>query len=1304
MFEQLSLFETEEERYNRILKEIERIEKEREDISNKISNTFQLSIPFEGINYEDDFDIIGGESDLAKKKIAKRSVIDKIKKEISFLQDLESSVSSLINDDLNESMLYQLKSSIENIKKDIDRAKNSMEYIESTIDVSSESFHKDLGKTDYLQEEDLDSFVYGSDAVAILNDIATKLSSSDTNVDKVFLDLSDPNLEKSWTVALTCALKGHWNSKDCTEIIFDASKNIEYSQKLIYKRYLEFMDRILKYDEGKLKSNLSKNNSRIEYLSELKNAKEEYKKWISSLNSYIFYNLRHLRKIQAIVTSGAYFINKSNSLDGDYSRNAFLDIGEYIYSYKITDSVGVISDYLISLNDYFKKLLSTIEKIGENYIQTPSEAVLYGESSLLSPLLVEFPNRFGNEKFSKAINNIKNLLNVSYLNRGKIVRDENAIFENAQPSSIDSAIISIGRNPFDNRSFYYDESPYYNLARWDVIDTSIVNALQGRNSKEEVLKSIDGVLEILTCIRNSAQKLIGNAKNLEKEVSKNILDEIRRNIDNASKDDLDKLFGENDFFTRTFYSPDDYRQEKDPVELIIFRNKEIKFIGYEQFLKEHFVKIISSCRNGIKRIKSFKDFLENDYEINSDENAWDEKSLFGEFIDQKDRNISNNYHDVLKDLIDSYISEKSIRSDDGTFNSSVFSNIGSGFISQQDCIRQRASDYSVDISSSGVQKILQHLSNKFNEDDFSTERIMRSSLVKNIKLYSRQIILPDSTSDDQLSFNIKANQIFDIKFGLGDNATKFSELELYAELILPIINSDSKDFVGISEKMKRFLVSLSKNEVPDGASELENLLKANSTNRKKCIIATSFIADVVDLDISKAADIILAKENYQSILFELHILNEVNFKANGKLANCFKYNSKKLKKDDFAELIFIICEFLHENLFDREDINRLCSLFIMIASSHYTDGLKKSASKRDAVKTMLEAKEISRSIMAKFSTKNIEVDKFSLDFINEMSELGINLGDPEEVSKNIKDTFKAFNLSKDIFTDSSVGVSGIADLKNKLSEFKLFSSLLSISEGSKKYLRESKDIPKNEKINLLNFELCGGNFRFRVMEKNDKNIPRAGILTSCCQFIGGAGSSCVYDAMGNSESSILVLEMSPNVDLESLKLKTKLRSGAQISSCEDGWILISQSYFHIVDKKVEIKVNNIGKEHDRIFILDNIESAFVNISFISDICNTTYENLYVQLSEHVKENGFGPIICGKSFTRFITGATDGKMDVDPRSFYYKQQTGVKPYTDFSPKGFYVFDKKEIEKEARIMAIDKMFGLIKNSNRSLVCLE
>lgn len=1304
MFEQLSLFETEDEKLDRVKKEIETIEMEREDISKKISNTFQMSIPFEGINYEDDFEIISGESDLAKKKIAKRSLLNKIEKEISFLEELEGGLSSLINSDLNESMLAQLNASIENIKKDIDRAKNSMEYIKETIDVSGESFYKDLEKVEYFQDEDLNNFVYGSDAVAILNDIATKLSSSDTSADKVFLELSDPNLEKSWTVVLVYALKGRWNSKDCTQIILDTSKNIEYSQKLIYKKYLEFMDHILKYDERKLKSDVSKNNIDIEYLSDLKKAKEKYKECISSINSYIFYNLRHLRKIQAIITSGAYFINKSNLFDEYASRNQFLDIGTYLSYNQINESVGVISDYLIILNDYFNELLSRIENTldEKSYIQTPTEAAIYGQSYLLIPLMntllaMDEPEKFSDDRFSKAINNIKSLLHIKHSDYTTRVLDQDKLFKNSDPSPIDSTIISIRKNPFSPDSFSYDVSSSYYNARWDNTESSIVNILEANDSKEGVLESIDGVVEILTCIRNSAQKLIGNIKNIEKEVSKGVSNEIGNNIANASKDDLDELFGENESVTRTFYSPSDYANDIN-IELIMFRNKEVKLIGYEQFLKAYFVKIISLCRNGIKRIKSFKDFLENDYEINPDKNTFDGNHIYGEFVNQKNKVYSSN--DSLKNIINSYINSKSTRLAPGTFNSYIFSRSSS---SSEESLGQKALEYISGMSTPGTQKMLQHLSNKFSEDEFSTERILRDSLLKNIQIFSK-LVFPESTSYAENSINRKANKILNTKFGLEHAAVKISQLELYAEIILPIINSDSKDFIGISEKMKKFIVSLSKNEVPDGASGLESLLNYCPSRRKECILAVSFIADVVDLDIPNAANIIFARENYEAIIYELHKLNELNFINNGKLIDCFKYNSKKLKNHDFTELIFIICEFLHENAFNSQDINRLCSLFIMIASSHYTDGLKKSVSKRDAIKTMLEARETSRSIMIQFSSKNIGIEKFSLNFWNEMSELGINLGDPEEVSKNIEDTFKAFNLSKDIFKDSSIGASGMADLKNKLSEFKLFSSLLTISSGSKKYLKESKNIQKNEKMNLLNFELCDGNFRFRVMKKNDKNIPRAGILTSCCQFIGGAGSSCVYDAMGNSESSILVLEMSPKVDLEELKLKNKLRSGAGISKGEDGWVLISQSYFHIVDKEVEIKVNDIEKEHNRIFVLDNIESAFLNVSFISDICNTTYENLYVQLSEHVKENGFGPIICGKSFTRFISDAIDGKMNVDPRSFHYEKETGAKPYTDFSYKDFYVFDKKEMNKEARAITIDQMFRLIKNSNRSLVCLE
>ena len=86
---------------------------------------------------------------------------------------------------------------------------------------------------------------------------------------------------------------------------------------------------------------------------------------------------------------------------------------------------------------------------------------------------------------------------------------------------------------------------------------------------------------------------------------------------------------------------------------------------------------------------------------------------------------------------------------------------------------------------------------------------------------------------------------------------------------------------------------------------------------------------------------------------------------------------------------------------------------------------------------------------------------------------------------------------------------------------------MQIGDRPMEFIKSTKDNEKNASLFDLNYDMVPGELRFRVLEKGDSYGLRAGIDTYCCQYIGGAASSIVYDYIGNSNSSILILEFKP---------------------------------------------------------------------------------------------------------------------------------------------------------------------------------
>ena len=136
----------------------------------------------------------------------------------------------------------------------------------------------------------------------------------------------------------------------------------------------------------------------------------------------------------------------------------------------------------------------------------------------------------------------------------------------------------------------------------------------------------------------------------------------------------------------------------------------------------------------------------------------------------------------------------------------------------------------------------------------------------------------------------------------------------------------------------------------------------------------------------------------------------------------------------------------------------------------------------------------------------------------------------------------------------------------------------------------------------------------------------------------------------------------------------------------DGYRIMSQSYFHFVNKETDVEIEGVDYVYNKYFILDNIEASFSLMKDFKKIFGINFDEAYKMLSSHAADKGYDPIMVGKSFSpKIITENVSGSSGDDNRLFAHSEK-----YTDFSNKDFVVLDKDLDNKIARYFGINRIY--------------
>lgn len=572
---------------------------------------------------------------------------------------------------------------------------------------------------------------------------------------------------------------------------------------------------------------------------------------------------------------------------------------------------------------------------------------------------------------------------------------------------------------------------------------------------------------------------------------------------------------------------------------------------------------------------------------------------------------------------------------------------------------------------------------KFNllEKDFSSNSAMISA-IESIDLgYSFNIV---GKSGDIINDEVKKESP-----ALYENLDKLKySIRINGSLNMKnIFNLFQKSFrshyskIGVDERIQKYLESAYNDQGNVKYLDLIRLVGSSSssyhslTDKSSDVFASfmciSFISNALNVSIENAITIFI---NNQTDAFVYEISNFA--KSKDKLKNieeCFGLHKNKIKLKDKVEILFKYFEKSHSS--SNYGTNH-CKNIISILSTPYSSGIHKSKIKQEIMDTVIDLSFVDE----KAYTKEYIEEK-----VKSLSDSNINID--EDIYNNFIFLLEAKRFSKNIFKkNKAMSKEDFLKIKKALAEVKYFSSLMSISYSNMEFIESTKDNEKKSNLFELNYDVVPGQLRFRVLEKGDGYGLRAGIDTNCCQYLGGAASSIVYDYIGNPSASILILEFKPKENFnyftrsgESLPAKTK-----------DGYHIVSQSIVHYQEKEFNLEINQKNKIYEKFFILDNIESAFVSVDFFEEHYGIKYIDVYRKLSKKIERKGYGSLIIGSSFTKFFDESIRGSSsELDPRSFVYSSQRGG-IYSDFKASNFMVLDSEEIKKESRFKSLRRIY--------------
>lgn len=178
-----------------------------------------------------------------------------------------------------------------------------------------------------------------------------------------------------------------------------------------------------------------------------------------------------------------------------------------------------------------------------------------------------------------------------------------------------------------------------------------------------------------------------------------------------------------------------------------------------------------------------------------------------------------------------------------------------------------------------------------------------------------------------------------------------------------------------------------------------------------------------------------------------------------------------------------------------------------------------------------------------------------------------------------------------------------------------------VAMGSKNKEILDNAADKEDWVKKLNIDF--GDYRFRVLDDRDPLHLGIGVITDCCQRVGGAGEEAAIDSLINPLAGVLVLEG------------------------DDGGI-IAQSYFHYIP----MGISGHG------YILDNVEVDFEAARGIN------LDELYHKLAIWARGNlGINFFECGTGYNKLNNNNfSKRKWREDPRHFEVEE-----PYSDWNPE-------------------------------------
>lgn len=676
----------------------------------------------------------------------------------------------------------------------------------------------------------------------------------------------------------------------------------------------------------------------------------------------------------------------------------------------------------------------------------------------------------------------------------------------------------------------------------------------------------------------------------------------------------------------------------DQIEKILFNKNLLTDLDFKILIKESAASKLIDDETGMsilgdsKGFNNVKKFMEAESE--EEKESIKRKSEYEELAYGSFDRILNNFDKLsrIKDFIDKnkskFILDNSWQKNITFQNFDLFSEVKASPIGVFDLIpnRKNLSEYNSD-----TFNYIDYCKDIINTLPLKNKKVFLDFLKEAISKFNRANNVV-STNEDLLYIEIF--KYFDSK---SVYTRKFEELKILDR----IITFTDQELIKILKELESFDLSL-------------------------------YIEEISELNRSMSFNYILNGKKYKNIQF---------------LFDCLKNSNTSYKN----KILFIksLLEVMHNNsdIFSNypDDVTsyyeKLDNSYFNIAQLvdlNVIENLNKTIGV-DYLKSMIESFLIISN--SKFDEKEIMKNQTKL---NDFGIKNVDLNKEIEILKKLSSfefSFEDIITNEDIKKGNTEGKFDIAFFRRMVRSSKFSLSLLNLKDKEISFFNKYKDISKNEKLYDLDMEY-DKKLRFRVLRTGDVYILKAGIDTDCCQQLGGVGKGAAVDSFVNDKSSVLLLEAKKDLfDNDKFKEISK-----NFPFTEDGYILISQSYFHIVDEYVyDFPSNYNNRDIEKYAILDNIESNLngLNVNSFAEEFGISYTEIYKELARELRKKGYGGLICGTAFTNPPLDTKRSSMKSDPRKIVVSEDysSPYEKYTDFDIDSFFnLTDESDVKKD------------------------